>query len=453
MDEPKGIGCDRVVLSVNESWLYFDFWPLVAYAYRTIFPEMAVTLVFLTERLENDPLVAVMRTHGDVVLLRPVRHITQAAQTKMARYWYAATRGDEVCCTDDIDEIPISRDLRLDKFRRRWPGSILFVGSEVYEGDGGQAPAGITTAEGRVFRALLNPDGLPFGEWLDTFRGGASDIMSRTQHEGMECTTSMEALGTQMFSDERLLAGLRKQRPVPETYAARGYDVGRDTIDRSYMGFYDKGRLEQGAYVSAHVPRPYAEHKDVTDAVMGYIKARYAGGPLPSVIGRRPAIDPGMEFGGSGMTPEAMQWIFDNIPTDQMILEVGSGHVSTNYLSRWYFVVSVEEDLEFVNIYPAHYIYAPRTLSVQTPSGRWYDPNAIRQGLAHPRVQCRKQGLLIVDGPPGENREPILDCELFSFDSPVMIDDIWRASDRKIAEGISRKTGRPVQWFEQFAIV
>jgi hypothetical protein len=448
--------CDRVVLSVNESWLYFDFWPMVAYAYRTIFPECLVTLVFLTERLEHDPVVAAMRQHGEVVLVRPVKDITQAAQTKMARYWYAAQRDGEVCYIDDIDEVPIDREWHLSKTRQRKPGSMLYVGSEVYHGEGGQAPASQMTAEGHIFRQLFNPGGLPFPEWLYSLRGHAMNIDSRTYHEGMECTTSAEAMNAPLFSDEQIILELRKERPTPETYATRDYHVGVNTIDRSYMAMFSRERLEAGGYLCAHTGRPYADHREANDMIVDYIRRRYSGGPAPGVVTRTPGVDEDMVFGGSGMTEDAFRWICDHVPAGSMIVEIGSGHVSTNYLSRYYFVVTVESDLNFVNLYPAHYIYAPLTQEVSkdiAPSGTWYNHAAIVKGLDHPRLNRRKRELLIVDGPVGENRAPVLDSGLFSFDGKVMIDDVWRPSERGIAEEVSRRTGRAVEWFEQFAVL
>lgn len=441
---------DRVIVSSNEHWLYLDFWPFVAYAYRALFPGVRVTLAFVSERLESDPFVAQLREHGEVVLIRPIPDMPQSAQTKMARYWLAAQAGDDVVYIDDIDVIPIDAPWHAEKVAQRQPGTMLFIGAEVY-GKSGQVPASMMTGEGYLFRALFNPGDLSFPDYLDSLRGRTGehrDIDSRVQHEGMDCNTTQERLGTTLFSDEKLIMSLRSERPIPVTMVARSYETGRDTIDRSYMQHFDRARLEAGGYLTAHAGRPYGAYQAENDAIMDYIRRRYGAPPMPAPPVKPPGIDPDMEFGGSGLTREAFNWIAANIPAGSFVVETGSGHVSTNYLSRRYWLASIEHDLRFVNIYPSHYIYAPLR-------DGWYDPDWIRDGLVHSRFRGREVALLIVDGPIGsEPRAGILrHPDLFTFRSPMLIDDTGRETERAVALEIARRTGRPVQWFDSFAVV
>jgi hypothetical protein len=122
---------------------------------------------------------------------------------------------------------------------------------------------------------------------------------------------------------------------------------------------------------------------------------------------------------GWGLTDEAVRWITERLPANSHILELGSGEVSTGQLSRRYFMTSVENNLDYVNMYPSRYIYAPKV-------GSWYDVAILRTHLP------RRYDLLLVDGPEGSAaRRGFLDhLELFRTDVPIVIDDTWRDTER-----------------------
>lgn len=445
---------DQIVISANEHPLYLDFWPAVAWAYRCLFPNVQVTLAFLSERREDDPFVARLRAHGDVVLVRPVRKIPQAAQTKMVRYWVAARQGDGVCYIDDADWIPINRDWYIEKVQQRKPGTLLFVGPEVYGAKDGQCPASMTVATGTLFKQLFNPDNLPYNVWIHSLEGRTGkhqDIRSRVQHEGMSCTTDQEHLNQWIFSDEAFIVQLRKERPVPTSFVERGYEPGKDTIDRSWWEDANRQKLASGGYLGAHAARPYRMYRHGIETILGYLYRTYgwaACPPPPPLILPTPQVDPDMEFGGSGMMREAFEWICWNIPAGASILELGSGYVSTNYLSRYFNMITIEDDPIFLNIYPAHYIHAPLV-------NGWYDLARVREGLDHRRIWEQPYQLLIVDGPSGsEPRRGFLDhLDLFSFRQPVMVDDIDRPTERAVVQKVSELRRRSPRIVGQAAVI
>lgn len=452
MSADPNFSVDRVVVSSNEHWLYLDFWPLIAYAYRTLWLHVRPTLVFLTERFESDPFVVALRRHGDVVLVRPVHGIPQAAQCKLARYWYAASRPpEEVVYIDDIDQIPIDREWHEERVQKRKSGTMLLVGAEVYGGDEkGQTPASMMTAEALVYRDLFNPQDLLFPDFLRSLadRGGRHrDVYSRVNHEGMESTTDAERLpGRSLFSDEALIVRLREERPVPVTHAERGYEPGKDTIDRSFMGSFDSKKLIDGGYVAAHAPRPYLEHRAVVDSILDYIRRFYKGGSIPEVPRATAGADPDMRFNATGISRAAFEWICATIEPGSSILEFGSGHVSTNYLSRYYWMCSIEHDLAYVNIYPSHYIYAP-------PFDGWYDLDMLRFGLDHRRLRGRKFSLTIVDGPTDVGMMQFASTVgslRFDLSAPILV------SGRKVGGtvvALEMETGRVAQIYDGFAVV
>lgn len=443
---------DEVVVSANEHPLYLPFWPLIAWAYRTVLGVEA-TLVFLSERRQDDPFVRQLRAHGKVVLVRPVRDIPQAAQAKLARYHYAAQWDDRVIYIDDIDWIPIDRDWHVSKVAPRTPGSLLLIGSEVYGGEEcGQAPASGMTAEGRVFRALFNPEGHLFPEYLQSLSGRPGphrEVRSRVNHEGMDCTTNELHLKDQtLFSDEALVVQLRAERPVPVTFVEREYTPGEDTIDRAAWPFSPQ-KLARGDYLGAHTGRPLSECLKGNLAICEYLRERYGGTSLPPLLEKVPQVDLDMVFSGSGIVEAAFQYVAATIdPARSSILEFGSGHVSTNYLTRYYWVTSVEDDLAFVNLYPAHYIYAPNG------PGGWYNPDLICYGLSR-YPPYLPYGLILVDGPVSSERRAgfIEHLGIFDLGVPVLVDDVGRDREKQIVWAVASRTGREPVWYDSFAVV
>lgn len=438
---------DRAILSTNEDALYLDFWPIVSWAYKAL--GIPCELIFLTERQEDDPFVTRLREHGKVTLQPPVNMIPQSAQAKLCRYWQAM-QYDDVSYVDDIDLLPLSREWILSKTQDRPKDHLLLVGREVYGTT--QVPASQMTAEGHVWRALFNPQGLGWRAWLESLKGypGHANIESRAYHEGYSYSTDQAELGQPLFSDEALLVHLRKIHPVPEFHVTRDAHPGIHTVDRDGWNI-DADKLWKGGYFSAHLIRPYKEHKNSIAKVLSALQELTGADPWPTWIpmSHAPHISPEMNFGGSGMTQEGFEWIFANIPTGEMVLEFGAGLISTNWLSRFYNLYSVEDRLQWVNLFPARYIYAPR------PEGSdWYDPDIIRGWAEDAKRRGWRYGLVIVDGPwQGDRRKIIEHLDLFDLSVPWMIDDTERNEEQQLAQAVSERAGRPIQNYGQFSII
>jgi hypothetical protein len=151
------------------------------------------------------------------------------------------------------------------------------------------------------------------------------------------------------------------------------------------------------------------------------------------------------DFGGSGIVQECFEWIRANVPDNSLVLEIGSGPVSTKYLSKYYRVISVEHDLNYIGRFPVEYVHAPLI-------GAWYDPEPIRHKLTNLR---EKYALLLVDGPVGsENRAGFIDhIDMFDLSCPVIVDDIERPVEKLIVAHVEKRTGRVAKWFGQFAVI
>ena len=108
---------------------------------------------------------------------------------------------------------------------------------------------------------------------------------------------------------------------------------------------------------------------------------------------------------------ECFEKIVEILPFDKKILELGSGK-STDILSKFYNMTSVESDKKYLNIYNSYYIH-----SEITSSGS-YDFNNLKN-----KLKDLSYDLLLIDG-PNDDRENILNyIEDFKTDIPIIWDD------------------------------
>jgi len=149
-----------------------------------------------------------------------------------------------------------------------------------------------------------------------------------------------------------------------------------------------------------------------------------------------------MEFGGSGIEKKLYDWIKENIPFGETIIEFGAGDVSTRALAEHWELYSVEDNPQWINRWNSNYIYAPIV-------NGWYDINIVKANLP------LSYALVIVDGPSGAgNRGGILDhLSMFRGDVPIVVDDTWREQERFLAAVMATKMKKFVEDYGQYSIL
>lgn|SRR5512143_646586 len=151
-----------------------------------------------------------------------------------------------------------------------------------------------------------------------------------------------------------------------------------------------------------------------------------------------PTRQPG-NWGGAGITEPLFQWIRAHLPDGKHILELGSGDVSTWYLSEHYRMTSVEDQAQYLNKHPSRYIHAPLV-------DGWYDLAVLKAQLPS------DYDLILVDGPVGSH--PRLGFQrnltLFKTSVPIVIDDTWRENERKMANELQAQLGGKLEVYEHF---
>lgn len=271
---------NQIVLSCNEDPTYREFWPLTARAYKLLFPDIRVHLAFLTNRTDNDEMVREMRQHGDVTLFPILSDIPEFGQAKMIRFILAAEQGTDVCYIDDIDLIPLQREFITNAVIQRPENVLLCVGAEVY-GWQGTCPVSQMTAEGHVWKRLINPKNLNYSDLIHSWTGYFYDVREKIN---VEQTLTAEGFKDDIyFSDERLIRRLLRETPVPIINVPRGYaDYLDATIDRAtvdsktgiWRGWTERESLA-GKYVNVHGARPVSKYEKEYGIIMGYLEEKH----------------------------------------------------------------------------------------------------------------------------------------------------------------------------------
>lgn len=99
---------------------YFDFWPIVAKAWKRLIG-IKSTLALITDKdVEVDEMV------GDVIRFKPIPGVSTSLQSQLVRLMLPAYFEDEICIISDIDMIPISKSYHIDS-AKELPEDVFVV--------------------------------------------------------------------------------------------------------------------------------------------------------------------------------------------------------------------------------------------------------------------------------------------------------------------------------------
>ncbi len=141
------------------------------------------------------------------------------------------------------------------------------------------------------------------------------------------------------------------------------------------------------------------------------------------------------KWGGSGIEEETFQFIMNHYnPKETTILEIGAGYCSTKAFSTYYKLYSLENDINYCNLFNSHYIHAPLI-------NGWYDIEKVKL-IPH------DYQLIFLDGPVGEgNRSGFLsNIELFNNKADIIVHDTYRPAEHQLAIEIADKLNKKIDF-------
>jgi hypothetical protein len=260
---------DRVIVSSDDSH-FIDFWPIVCKSWEKYFPKVKISLAFVTDRIEDDDLIKRIKKYGDVHLFPIVGGIPTPNLAKMARHILAGRFGQEICMIEDIDTIPLQQNFVIDRLSKREVGKLLFIGREVYKGNGtdeGKFPISNITGESFLFQKIVNPHNLSDEDLFKSWCG----IKVFDHKESIDNIPDLS--GWKGFSDESLWRVLLHNHGLDEEqycFIERGVDIHKYWIDRSWW-VIEQNMLVNDKYVLCNFLRPFGDNYHLIEPIVKYI--------------------------------------------------------------------------------------------------------------------------------------------------------------------------------------
>lgn len=144
------------------------------------------------------------------------------------------------------------------------------------------------------------------------------------------------------------------------------------------------------------------------------------------------------------ITKECFDKIVEILPFGKTILEIGSGK-STDLLSKFYNLISLESNLDWMNKYNSNYVYVPLKKMISKEFGEtvWLDVDIVKKSISNVDYD-----FLLVDA--GGDRVGIYDyIHLFKTDNiPIIFDDTMCESYLKCAQLLSAKLNKLLETFQ-----
>lgn len=257
----------RVITTTNDNENYIHFWPTVAKNYSNAFG-FPITLGYITEKNEDDPVVKKMKKYGDVILFKSLIGIDSGVQSKVTRMFLCTRYPEEYCIIVDIDMYLLDYKFAFDNwFSKVDDSNLIAVGSNAYSGKNGNGkfPMCYATSKGETFQKIVNPNGFEYDKLINSWKN-------------VEVIDGKESISNHFhnFSDESLLRVLirRLKNNNLVQYISRedfrGFFTRR--IDRSRWNLFSENKMKNGFYIDCVPLRPFNNNIDKLSSILEYMK-------------------------------------------------------------------------------------------------------------------------------------------------------------------------------------
>lgn len=260
---------DNLILSVSlHNDTYYRLFPLVAAAWKKFFPGIKINLaivpdgkLYIAELLQKycDEIYFFEQLSYNI----PIENIA-----KISRLYYSTffRFNDKVITINDVDMIPLQKDLFQGFLDQRKPNQLMCPGRNFYSGTAhqGKFPMHYFTGEGKLFKQVINPKDIGWKSFVLSF-------LNYTHIDGKEDITKP----FKIFSDESLIRSLirRNKGDIDIIYPDKHIQVGINSVYRGEP--INTTKLYNGELLEAHHLIPVEKHIDKVMEIAKYIGYPY----------------------------------------------------------------------------------------------------------------------------------------------------------------------------------
>ena len=138
--------------------------------------------------------------------------------------------------------------------------------------------------------------------------------------------------------------------------------------------------------------------------------------------------------GNMVLNVETIELIKKHLKKDSIILEFGSGY-GTNFLSKHFKMISIEESKLWTDIFDSEYLHAPI-------KDDWYDTDKVNNF-----IKDKSYDAILIDGPANGDRKKMIELLetgklKLNLDVSIFIDDIEREDSYFVSERLADISGR-----------
>ena len=235
---------DYVILSSDNTPMYYDFWPIVRDLWINI---IGIKPIFV-HICEEDKII----DNGDHIIhkFKSIEGINSGLQSQLSRMYVTKFYPDSVCLTSDIDMLPLTKKYFTEITLPYSDDSLVILSADAYPNKV-RYPICYNVGKGKIFNEVLDLecDFKTYCERLKSFNWG--------------------------WDSDELYFGkkvLEYDKPEKIIKLNRGWYQGRalNRIDR-VVWHYEVDKLKKGQYYDCHSIRPYSKYKTEIDRLVNYI--------------------------------------------------------------------------------------------------------------------------------------------------------------------------------------
>lgn len=145
---------DRAILAVNDNPNYYEYWQVVAEAWKRL--GVAPTLVFVAHA--NVP---IDENCGTVIRFQPIDGVDTVFQAQCIRLLAPAWFPDDVCIISDIDLIPMDPDIFLNSVKNLPDDAFVVYRQKYGTAEWPRYPICFNAAKGSIFAEIFGVDTRP----------------------------------------------------------------------------------------------------------------------------------------------------------------------------------------------------------------------------------------------------------------------------------------------------